>query len=74
MRLTDRERCIAELYAGGMHYKEIARAVGLAPSTIRTRLATIYLKLNVKSKVGLSFVLSDGKRAKSGGESKESAD
>src|SRR5262249_46654005 len=32
--LTDRERRIAELYAGGMRYKEIARAVDLAPSTI----------------------------------------
>jgi DNA-binding CsgD family transcriptional regulator len=64
--LTDRERRIAELYAGGMHYKEIARTVDLAPSTIRTRLSMIYLKLNVTTKVGLSSVLNDGKRTKSG--------
>jgi DNA-binding CsgD family transcriptional regulator len=33
--LTDRERQIAELYANGMRYKEIARKLQLAPSTIR---------------------------------------
>ena len=41
-RLTDRERQIAELYANGMRYKEIGRKLQLAPSTIRTRLSTIY--------------------------------
>jgi DNA-binding CsgD family transcriptional regulator len=55
--LTDRERQITELYANGMRYKEIGRKLQLAPSTIRTRLSTIYLKFDVSTKTGLSSVL-----------------
>ena len=55
--LTDRERQIAELYANGMRYKEIGQKLQLAPSTIRTRLSTIYLKFDVSTKTGLFSVL-----------------
>jgi hypothetical protein len=50
-----------ELYrrtgGNGIRYKEIGRKLQLAPSTIRTRLSTIYLTFDVSTKTGLSSVL-----------------
>lgn len=60
-RLTGRERQIAEMYAGGMCYKEISRTLNLAPSTVRTRLSNIYMKLDVTTKVSLLSKLNAGK-------------
>ena len=51
--LSKRERQIAELYANGQNYKEIAEALFRAPSTIRNHLNAIYQKLNIGSKVEL---------------------
>ena len=55
--LTRREREIAEAYAGGKTYHQIARRLSIAPSTVRTHLTTIYRKLGVSSKLELHNVL-----------------
>ncbi len=52
--LSPREQQIAERYAGGCSYQEIAVNLHIAPSTVRTHLATIYRKLEVSSKVELA--------------------
>ncbi len=51
--LTLRERQIAKAYASGQSYKEIALDLGIAPSTARTHINTIYRKAGVSSKIEL---------------------
>jgi len=51
--LSNRENQIAEDYAQGESYQQIADRLRLAPSTVRTHLATIYRKLGVSSKLEL---------------------
>ncbi|UWR21235.1 LuxR C-terminal-related transcriptional regulator [Sulfitobacter sp. S190] len=53
-RLSPREQQIAKSYAAGCNYQEIAANLHIAPSTVRTHLATIYRKLEVSSKVDLA--------------------
>ncbi|TMM55188.1 LuxR C-terminal-related transcriptional regulator [Sulfitobacter sabulilitoris] len=53
-QLSDREQEIAQRYAAGSSYQEIAASLCIAPSTVRTHLATIYRKLEVSSKVELA--------------------
>ncbi|MEM8877873.1 MAG: LuxR C-terminal-related transcriptional regulator [Pseudomonadota bacterium] len=55
--LSDRERQIARAYASGDSYQRIAERLVLAPSTVRTHLATIYKKLGVSSKIELHQLL-----------------
>lgn len=51
--LSLREIEIARAYAAGDTYQAIAVRLGIAPSTVRTHLATIYRKLEVSSKLAL---------------------
>lgn len=51
--LSQREFQIAQSYAGGATYQEISEKLCIAPSTVRTHLATIYRKLEVSSKLEL---------------------
>jgi DNA-binding CsgD family transcriptional regulator/GAF domain-containing protein len=55
--LTHREREIAQAYAGGETYHQIAKRLSIAPSTVRTHLTAIYRKLGVSSKLELHNVL-----------------
>ena len=55
--LTHRERQIAQDYARGESYQQIADNLCLAPSTVRTHLAKIYRKLSVSSKLDLRDAL-----------------
>lgn len=48
--LTHRERQVATLYASGMSRKEIARATGSAPSTVKNQLSNCYRKLKVSTR------------------------
>jgi len=52
--LSDRELQIARSYARGQTYQTIAGRLCIAPSTVRTHLATIYRKLHVSSKLELA--------------------
>ncbi|MBS9719043.1 LuxR C-terminal-related transcriptional regulator [Pseudohalocynthiibacter aestuariivivens] len=55
--LSAREQQIAQVYAQGESYQQIADRLCLAPSTVRTHLATIYRKLRVSSKLELRDAL-----------------
>ena len=55
--LSPRELEIAEDYARGATYQAIAARLCIAPSTVRTHLATIYRKLEVTSKLELRALL-----------------
>jgi DNA-binding CsgD family transcriptional regulator len=56
--LSPREIEIANAYAHGDTYQGIAARLCIAPSTVRTHLATIYRKLEVSSKLDLHARLS----------------
>ena len=51
--LTMREFAVAEHYAAGLSYKEIARELGISPATIRNHIAAIYRKLEINNKAQL---------------------
>ncbi len=55
--LSSREQEIARAYANGDNYQRIAERLCIAPSTVRTHLATIYRKLGVSSKLELHHLL-----------------
>lgn len=58
--LSRRERQVAEAYAGGLSYRQIAASLCVAPTTVRTHLSTIYRKLGVSSKLELHEALNGG--------------
>ncbi len=49
--LTARECEILELLASGQSNKEMARALGISPNTVKTHLARLYEKLEVQKRV-----------------------
>jgi TolB-like protein/Flp pilus assembly protein TadD len=57
-KLSSRELMVAERYAGGDTYKQIAKDLTIAPATVRSHIESIYRKLGVKSKPALISVLS----------------
>lgn len=54
MRLSPRESEIARRFSAGQSYKEIARDLGIAPTTARHHLREIYRKLEVSDKAALA--------------------
>ena len=56
--LSAREHMVAERYASGDTYKQIADALSIAPTTVRSHITSIYRKLGVKNKPALISVLS----------------
>lgn len=52
-KLSERELEVADLYANGDTYKAIARALDIAPATVRKHLNAIYQKLEVSNKIEL---------------------
>ena len=55
--LGKREHEIARLFADGVSQKEIGRALGLSPSTVKNHLSRIYSKLDVNDKARLTKLL-----------------
>ncbi len=51
--LSPREREVAELYAEGLSYKEVARELSLSPTTVRNQIARCYQKLEIRDKAAL---------------------
>ena len=54
-KLSPREHEVALRYARGQTYAAIARALGLAPATVRSQIANCYQKLAVKTKAELAM-------------------
>jgi DNA-binding CsgD family transcriptional regulator/tetratricopeptide (TPR) repeat protein len=61
--LSSREREVAAAYVDGKSYKEIARDLQIAPTTVRTHLRTVYRKLGVTSKIQLTHALDERNRS-----------
>lgn len=55
--LTAQERSVAEAFASGLSYKEVAQNMNLAPPTVRHHLRSVYLKLNVSDKGALANLM-----------------
>ena len=51
--LSKRETAVAELYASGKSYKQIARRLRVSPATVRNQIASVFRKLEVHSKAQL---------------------
>jgi DNA-binding CsgD family transcriptional regulator len=49
--LTPRECDILERLASGQSNKELARALDISPNTVKTHLASLYAKLEVRNRV-----------------------
>lgn len=56
--LSPRERTVAEGFAKGESYKELAKRLGLSPATVRHHLRAIYEKLGVADKAALATLMS----------------
>jgi len=57
--LTDREREVVRLLAGGKTYKQVARALRLSQSTVRNHLHNVYHKLDVVDRAQAVIVSRD---------------
>ena len=51
LRLTPRELEILNWLASGQSNKELARALDISPNTIKTHLAKLYAKLEVRNRI-----------------------
>ena len=52
--LTRRERDVANAFAAGQSYREVATALGLSPATVRHHLRSAYVKLGVTDKAAFA--------------------
>lgn len=51
LRLSPRECEILEMLASGASNKELARALGISPNTVKTHVARVYEKLDVDRRI-----------------------
>ncbi|MGE0312824.1 MAG: helix-turn-helix domain-containing protein [Lautropia sp.] len=58
-RLPPRRARVAWLYAQGHTHKQVARELGIAPSTVRNQIATAYRELGIVSRAQLRTLASD---------------
>jgi DNA-binding CsgD family transcriptional regulator len=56
-RLTSREREIVQAVAQGLSFKQAARKIGVAPSTVANHLYRVYRKLGVTSRTELASLV-----------------
>lgn len=59
-RLTPRERQIVMAVSQGLSFKQAARKIGVAPSTVANHLYRVYRKLGVSSRTELAAVVHPG--------------
>jgi len=59
-RLSPGERRVAELFGAGRTYKSVARELRLSPTTVRHYLRQAYVKLDIRSKSEIAWLLSRG--------------
>lgn len=57
--LSTRERQVADAYAAGATYKDIANDLAISPATVRRHLSNLYRKLGIGQKTELIGVLRD---------------
>jgi DNA-binding CsgD family transcriptional regulator len=57
--LGKREHEVAELFARGLSYKEIAKAMDISPSTVGNHLYTVYAKLGINNKLELAKMVNE---------------
>jgi DNA-binding CsgD family transcriptional regulator len=55
--LSPRQRSVAQLFAGGLTYKEVARRLAISPSTVRHHLRHVYETLGVHDKCRIASLL-----------------
>jgi len=55
--LSEREREVATLLAGGLTYKEAARRLGLSPFTVRNHISSVFAKLRVNKQSEMAAAL-----------------
>jgi DNA-binding NarL/FixJ family response regulator len=53
--LTNREIVVATLLMEGRTRKAISRRLKMSPETVRTHIDKLFLKLNVKDRLGLAL-------------------
>lgn len=58
--LTKQERAVANAFAAGHSYREVASQLGLAPATVRHHLRSAYVKLGVSDKAAFATRLGAG--------------
>jgi DNA-binding CsgD family transcriptional regulator len=54
LALTPGENAVARRFASGLSHKEVARALGVSPNTVRAQLTAVYAKLGVHDKAALA--------------------
>ena len=57
-QLSNREKQIVELICKGLSFKEVAKKLGLAPSTVSNHLYRVYDKLAISSRTELAQLVS----------------
>ncbi|WP_158085618.1 helix-turn-helix transcriptional regulator [Henriciella aquimarina] len=56
-RLTAQEKAVAQAFAQGASYKEVAQKLDRSPATVRHHLRSIYTKLGVRDKGALARII-----------------
>lgn len=67
-RLTSRETDVFELIATGLPNKEVARRLGLAESTVKIHVQSIFKKLNVRNRAELAHMAGEARAQQQAGQ------
>jgi len=55
--LTPRERECAQLLAGGLSNFEIGKKLGISPSTVRSHLRNVFMRLGAKNRTHAAVIM-----------------
>ena len=56
--LTPKEMTVSVMFGKGQTYKEIAKRIGISPTTVRHHLRGAYAKLGVRNKGEIAWLFS----------------